>query len=93
MRLLTMNEAAETTTTPTATVPLETLASPRSLHPSWKREDGCVSATTAVRPSVCRPLSQFPHMTLASSNMCDGRGSEEEGEGEAGGGEHLSLHL
>ena len=50
--------------------------------------------SASARPSVCRPLSQFPHMTLASSNMCDGRGREEEGEGEAGGGEeHLSLHL
>ena len=39
---------------------------------------------TSVRPSVCRPLSQFPHMTLASSNMCDGLGREEEGEGEEG---------
>ena len=38
-----------------------------------------------VRPSVllsvALSLSQFPHMTLASSNMCDGRGREEEGEG------------
>ena len=51
-------------------------------RPRWEGGWVCQSdVRPSVLPSVALSLSQFPHMTLASSNMCDGRGREEEGEG------------
>ena len=69
-----------------AAVPLETLLPPKPIRSP---------APAGAGVSVSQSVTLFPHMTLVSSNMCDGRRRGErrgEGDGRAD-GELLSLHL